>query len=56
MSSFPVLSFALFLPFSFMPRGYWDDYMRLGSTRAGRQCVRPEVCRTYNFGATGSST
>lgn len=29
--------------------------MRLNKTRKGRQCIRPEVCRTYNFGALGSS-
>ena len=29
--------------------------MRLQEVRAGRQCIRPEVCRTYNFGAIGSS-
>ena len=37
------------------PGGYWDDWMRLGAVRKGRQCIRPEVCRTYNFGAVGSS-
>ena len=29
--------------------------MRLEKTRRGRACVRPEVCRTYNFGESGSS-
>ena len=29
--------------------------MRLGAVRKGRQCLRPEICRTYNFGAVGSS-
>ena len=29
--------------------------MRLGAVRKGRQCIRPEICRTYNFGAVGSS-
>ena len=29
--------------------------MRLQEVRRGRQCVRPEVCRTYNFGAVGAS-
>ncbi|KAI3434434.1 hypothetical protein D9Q98_002511 [Chlorella vulgaris] len=38
------------------PRGYWDDFMRLNATRQGRQCIRPEVCRTYNFGDIGSSS
>lgn len=37
------------------PRGYWDDWMRLNATRRGRQCIRPEVCRTYNFGREGTS-
>ncbi|KAL4450561.1 hypothetical protein ABPG77_000917 [Micractinium sp. CCAP 211/92] len=38
------------------PRAYWDDFMRLNSTRQGRQCIRPEICRTYNFGDIGSSS
>ena len=29
--------------------------MRLKKVRKDRQCIRPEVCRTYNFGAKGSS-
>ena len=29
--------------------------MRLQEVRRGRQCLRPEVCRTYNFGAVGAS-
>ena len=29
--------------------------MREGRTRRGRQCIRPEVCRTFNFGEKGSS-
>jgi GNT-I family len=29
--------------------------MRRGDVRRGRQCLRPEVCRTYNFGERGSS-
>ena len=37
------------------PQAYWDDWMRLNKTRKGRQCIRPEVCRTYNFGEKGSS-
>jgi alpha-1,3-mannosyl-glycoprotein beta-1,2-N-acetylglucosaminyltransferase len=37
------------------PAAWWDDWMRLPATRAGRQCVRPEVCRTFNFGARGAS-
>ena len=37
------------------PAAYWDDWMRLSSVRQGRQCIRPEICRTYNFGEQGSS-
>ena len=29
--------------------------MRLRTVRNSRQCIRPEVCRTYNFGEKGSS-
>ncbi|CAA0837028.1 Alpha-1-3-mannosyl-glycoprotein 2-beta-N-acetylglucosaminyltransferase [Striga hermonthica] len=34
---------------------YWDDWLRLKENRRGRQFIRPEVCRTYNFGEHGSS-
>ncbi|XVE49603.1 hypothetical protein DITRI_Ditri01bG0095300 [Diplodiscus trichospermus] len=34
---------------------YWDDWLRLKENRKGRQFLRPEVCRTYNFGEHGSS-
>ena len=37
------------------PDSYWDDWMRLGETRRGRQSLRPEVCRTFNFGEIGAS-
>lgn len=37
------------------PEAYWDDWLRLNSTRKGRQFIRPEICRTYNFGEHGSS-
>jgi len=29
---------------------YWDDWLRLNSTRKGRHFIRPEICRTYNYG------
>ena len=29
---------------------YWDDWLRLKENHKGRQFIRPEVCRTYNFG------
>ncbi|VAH69139.1 unnamed protein product [Triticum turgidum subsp. durum] len=34
---------------------YWDDWVRLKEVHGGRQFIRPEVCRTYNFGEHGSS-
>ncbi|KAL2928395.1 Alpha-1 3-mannosyl-glycoprotein 2-beta-N-acetylglucosaminyltransferase [Bienertia sinuspersici] len=34
---------------------YWDDWFRLKENHKGRQFIRPEVCRTYNFGEHGSS-
>ncbi|CAN1304997.1 Alpha-1,3-mannosyl-glycoprotein 2-beta-N-acetylglucosaminyltransferase [Linum perenne] len=34
---------------------YWDDWLRLEENHKGRQFLRPEVCRTYNFGEVGSS-
>lgn len=37
------------------PKAYWDDWMRLKENHKGRQFIRPEVCRTYNFGEHGSS-
>ncbi|GAV56518.1 GNT-I domain-containing protein [Cephalotus follicularis] len=37
------------------PKAYWDDWLRLKENRKGRQFIRPEVCRTYNFGELGSS-
>ncbi|XP_052481556.1 alpha-1,3-mannosyl-glycoprotein 2-beta-N-acetylglucosaminyltransferase isoform X2 [Gossypium raimondii] len=37
------------------PKAYWDDWLRLKQNHKGRQFLRPEVCRTYNFGEHGSS-
>ncbi|XP_043711045.1 alpha-1,3-mannosyl-glycoprotein 2-beta-N-acetylglucosaminyltransferase isoform X3 [Telopea speciosissima] len=37
------------------PKAYWDDWLRLKQNHQGRQFIRPEVCRTYNFGEHGSS-
>ncbi|XP_062177872.1 alpha-1,3-mannosyl-glycoprotein 2-beta-N-acetylglucosaminyltransferase [Alnus glutinosa] len=37
------------------PKAYWDDWLRLRENHKGRQFIRPEVCRTYNFGEHGSS-
>ncbi|KAM7259665.1 hypothetical protein ACFE04_015406 [Oxalis oulophora] len=45
-------SFELFLD---KESTYWDDWLRLKENHKGRQFIRPEVCRTYNFGEHGSS-
>ncbi|XP_062212836.1 alpha-1,3-mannosyl-glycoprotein 2-beta-N-acetylglucosaminyltransferase-like [Phragmites australis] len=37
------------------PKAYWDDWVRLKEVHGNRQFIRPEVCRTYNFGEHGSS-
>lgn len=37
------------------PKAYWDDWLRLKENRKGRQSIRPEICRTFNFGEQGSS-
>lgn len=29
----------------------WDDFLRIPGVRKGRQCIQPEVCRNFNFGA-----
>ncbi|XP_033095653.1 protein O-linked-mannose beta-1,2-N-acetylglucosaminyltransferase 1-like isoform X1 [Anneissia japonica] len=31
----------------------WDMWMRLPDIRKGRECVIPDISRTYHFGATG---
>lgn len=41
------ISFKCFLWQNFT---YWDDWLRLKENHKGRQFIRPEVCRTYNFG------
>ncbi|CAL4963264.1 unnamed protein product [Urochloa decumbens] len=37
------------------PKAYWDDWVRLKEVHGNRQFIRPEICRTYNFGKHGSS-
>ncbi|XP_039135407.1 alpha-1,3-mannosyl-glycoprotein 2-beta-N-acetylglucosaminyltransferase isoform X1 [Dioscorea cayenensis subsp. rotundata] len=37
------------------PKAYWDDWLRLKEVHQDRQFIRPEICRTYNFGEHGSS-
>jgi alpha-1,3-mannosyl-glycoprotein beta-1,2-N-acetylglucosaminyltransferase len=37
------------------PKLYWDDWLRSSNQTHGRQCIRPEVSRTANFGALGAS-
>jgi len=31
----------------------WDMWMRLPEVRKGRECVIPDISRTYHFGASG---
>ncbi|CAL4093564.1 unnamed protein product [Meganyctiphanes norvegica] len=31
----------------------WDMWMRLGDVRRGRECIVPDVSRTYHFGSSG---
>jgi hypothetical protein len=31
----------------------WDMWMRLEDIRKGRECVVPDVSRTYHFGSSG---
>lgn len=38
------------------PPIYWDDWMRHPDQTKGRQCIRPEVSRTANFGQKGVSS
>lgn len=38
------------------PDDHWDHWMRHSGVSRGRECVVPEVSRTYNIGELGSST
>jgi len=31
----------------------WDMWMRLPEVRKGRECIIPDISRTYHFGASG---
>jgi len=35
---------------------YWDEFMRRPDVRKSRHCIRPEVSRSYTFGAEGVSS
>lgn len=37
------------------PAMFWDDWLRNSEQTRGRQCIRPEVSRTANFGERGVS-
>jgi len=37
------------------PEGYWDDWLREPVQRKERDCIRPEISRTYTFGQHGTS-
>merc|ERR1719387_559820 len=34
---------------------YWDEFMRRPDVRKGRQCIRPEISRSFTFGSEGTS-
>nr|CAD7461648.1 unnamed protein product [Timema tahoe] len=38
---------------SFVRMWDWDMWMRLPEVRKGRECVVPDISRTYHFGASG---
>jgi alpha-1,3-mannosyl-glycoprotein beta-1,2-N-acetylglucosaminyltransferase len=38
------------------PRNYWDEWMRSPEQRRGRQCLYPEISRTYTFGKSGGAS
>lgn len=38
------------------PDSYWDDWLREPDQRLNRQILRPEVSRTYHFGAEGGTS
>jgi len=35
---------------------YWDEFMRRPDVRKGRQCIRPDVSRSFTFGSQGTSS
>jgi len=37
------------------PTGFWDDWIREPEQRKGRDCIHPEISRTYTFGSSGAS-
>lgn len=37
------------------PTVFWDDWLRAPEQRLGRQCIRPEISRSANFGDRGVS-
>jgi alpha-1,3-mannosyl-glycoprotein beta-1,2-N-acetylglucosaminyltransferase len=37
------------------PGAYWDDWLREPEQRKNRDCIRPEISRTFTFGKEGSS-
>ena len=36
------------------PLAFWDDWMRDDGQRKGRDCIYPEVARSYTFGIEGT--
>jgi len=37
------------------PEAFWDDWVREPQQKLGRDCIHPEISRTYTFGAEGAS-
>ena len=37
------------------PKAYWDDWLREPPQQAGREIIRPEICRTFHFATQGVS-
>ena len=35
---------------------HWDIWLRKNENRKGRECIIPDISRTYHFGAKGSNT
>lgn len=46
-----VFLLSLSLPLCFIGCSFWDDWMRLPEQRKGRDCIYPEISRTFTFGA-----
>ena len=49
-----MLFIILFKNFNFLFQMWdWDMWMRLDEIRKGRECIVPDVSRSYHFGSSG---